>query len=410
MTTAQELTILANPGHGNGPTVALLMAAEAIERISGRPVNLIFPDLPRAPQRFVIKMRRAPGRKLRVFFDARLGKLLGRITLRDNDFRQNVSDIADSQEDVQALGRAHVARGLRNLVEFTDDGKDSPSACEFQAEDLTLELNHGSRAAFLPRERAFYFFPCMLSDLLKSPEVMSTLDESTRAKALSRITALEASYARIFLPIVHTFSWDSSWKQPSNVCFTPFPRPAPESQSSAPPKGPGVYLMPSGVGNKGNELVVKAARAMLEALGEALAIYYPPADEPPKGFKERFPHAVPLNPRAIPHPDIRFVVGRAGWGTLWECLNAAKVFVAIPALPGDDPEIKFNLRTLRNRNLGIVWEEGMGALKDHYSSVKQAIQDFLAELNKDFGTIDGLEVMAREIIAALSQTQDPSSS
>lgn len=403
MTSTDELTILANPGHGNGPTVALLMAAEAIERHSRASINLLFPYLPGTSQRAVIHNRRAKTRRVRVFFDARLGELLRWVTLRNNDFKQNVRDVVDYQPHVQCVARSYVRNGLRDLIELLPDGTEVRSTRSFGKTDLTIELSHGSRLRVLDPGRAFYFFPCLLSDLLMRPAFTSGLRANLTARALALVRELEEGFAAVFLPHVHTFTGENDWQPPSHarVRFTPFPRPRGEPHQDTKTKPPGVFLMPSGVGQAGDQLIVEAAKAILNEAKEKLKVYYP--DPFPVVFKESFPDSEVLTARSIPNENIRLIVGRAGWGTLWECLNASKVFVAIPAIQDDDPEISLNLQTLScetvhalNRSfqgpLAMCWQPGT-SIWDKVDQVKKNIDALIA----GFGRVDGLDFMAEAI-------------
>ncbi len=433
-----SLTLLANPGHGNGPTVGLLLAAEACARVSGAPVNLVFPDLAALDggrQRTVIRNRRDPHLLLRIFFDPTLGGLLAQVTLQDNDFAANVVALAERQPAVQAAALAYLAGGLRGLTELQADGTEVESRVEFALDDITFELSHGSRLRFLDTPRAFVFFPCLLSDLLRYAVSEGRLRSGGRdlnrqaTLALRHAEALEAGYRRIFLPAVHTFSWDAGWRAAPNVSFTPFPRPAPSFDSAqdasvttgsvlsgaaqTPPQAahalrsrreptPGIYLMPSGVGSAGDAAIVQAAVELLAGAAEPLAVYMPPADRPPEAFVAAFPNIMPLPAQHIAHPNIRCVIGRAGWGTLWECLNAGQVFVAIPARPGDDPEMAHNLRTLHATGLALTWEPGVAsALWQAAGDVQSRIRLLLAAFKAQYGTVDGLEVMARAVLTEL---------
>lgn len=419
MLSLSSLTLLANPGHGNGPTVGLLLAAEACGRVSGAAVNLIFPDLAALDggrQRTVIRNRRNPRLPLRIFFDRTLGGLLAQVTLQDNDFAANVVALAERQPAVQATALAYLAGGLRGLTELQAEGTEVESTVEFAPDDITFELSHGSRLRFLDTPRAYAFFPCLLSDLLRyavsegRPRSGGRDLNRPATVALRHVQTLEAGYRRIFLPAVHTFSWDAGWRAAPNVEFTPFPRPAPsfDSAQDASPDGgsprvsPGIYLMPSGVGSAGDAFIVQAAVELLAQAAQPLAVYMPPTDRPPKAFSAAFPHAVQMPAQHIAHPNIRCVIGRAGWGTLWECLNTAQVFVAIPALPSDDPEIVHNLRTLQATGLALTWEPGTAtSLWRATSDVKARIQRTLAAFEAQYGTVDGLEAMTRAILADL---------
>jgi hypothetical protein len=64
------------------------------------------------------------------------------------------------------------------------DGTESDACKSFPSAVLSLELNHGSRLRFFDPERAFYFFPCLLSELLKRPQFMTSIDSTTLKKAL----------------------------------------------------------------------------------------------------------------------------------------------------------------------------------------------------------------------------------
>jgi hypothetical protein len=402
-TKLHPITVLANPGHGNGPTVALLLAAEAFAQVAARPVTLILPDLTfldGGRQAAVIRNRRDPASPLRVFFHRPLGDLLVRVTLQNNDFAANVRDIAEHQPAVQAAAQALIAAGLRDLRELLPDGRETPAGAEFAADAIDFELAHGSRIRFLPTARAYAFFPCLLSDLLRTVQGEGAAGENPALTvALRHAVALEEGYRRIFLPALHTFTWDADWQAAANVEFTPFPRPAPAAYHGAGPlpAGPGIYLMVSGCGRAGDESIVSLAARLLAAAEEKLVVYVPPGGFP-AALLARLPRVHELNAAHIPHPDIRLVVGRAGWGTLWECMNAGKLFVAIPPLPGDDPEISLNLRTLAATGLAITETGSAAACLARIPEVQARIADTLAAFRRAFGTIDGLAAMARRIL------------
>jgi hypothetical protein len=149
--------------------------------------------------------------------------------------------------------------------------------------------------------------------------------------------------------------------------------------------------MPSGVGNAGDHKVTEVAEAILRTTAEELAIYYPAPS--PKAFTERFPQGVILSARAIPHQNIQYIVGRAGWGTIWECVNAKKIFIAIPAIPGDDPEIALNLKTLRQYKLAVCWGDAQ-PIEEQVREVRKAIEALLSGSKK----VDGLKFMADRIL------------
>jgi hypothetical protein len=301
---------------------------------------------------------------------------------------------------VQAAAQALIAAGLRNLTELLPGGEEVAAAAEFSRSDFAFELAHGSRIRFLPREHAFAFFPCLLSDLLRqAPGSDEGIEKMTRDLACGHIVALEEGYRRIFLPTIHTFSWDTAWRPQANVEFTPFPRPALlVSQDVAPlPAGPGIYLMASGVGSAGDASILSLAARLLKDAREPLAVYAPPGGFP-AAMLASFSRVVELNAAHISHHDIRLVVGRAGWGTLWECMNAGKVFAAIPPLPGDDPEIALNLRTLAATGLAVIGDETSPSAWDRAAEVTARSKNTLDAFQRDYGTTDGLEVMARRIL------------
>lgn len=376
-----ELTLLGNPGHGNGPTVLLLLIAEALQEETARPVNLVLP-LTGALQREIVS-RRKRNAQVRVLYDEALGAALFTVTLRDHDFARNLADIRRYQQEAQELAGRYIESGLRLFDEAGEP-------CELAAEEVACEINIGSRIRFLPIRRAFSFFPCLLSDLLRRTKV--NLDSAGLSRVRSRVEQLEASYEVAFLPYLHTFSWDSTWQPRENVRFAPFLRP----EVSAPPSppAPGVLAMPSGVGKAGNARIAQVVEHLLHEArsgGRSLEIYFP------LGARiEDIPSAQPLHPDAIYSDAIQAVVGRAGWGTVGECLSAGTPFVAIPALPGDDPEIGFNLKTLESSGIAVVYRDDLAILKE-MKRAKMRMTELRAEMEKEFGPVDGFQFMAAAI-------------
>ena len=90
-----------------------------------------------------------------------------------------------------------------------------------------------------------------------------------------------------------------------------------------------------------------------------------------------------------------FVIGRAGWGIVWECLIKCIPLLIIPPNEFDDPEIFLNYETLMHLKLVLpisVLQSNL--LNNQLDNLRLNIKKYNQSLIKTFGTLSGSEFIS----------------
>lgn len=84
-------------------------------------------------------------------------------------------------------------------------------------------------------------------------------------------------------------------------------------------------------------------------------------------------------------------------GTGWISQQAEKPFIVVPYNFPDDPEIHFNLETLQQKKLGLVYE-GQRDIVRRAIGLTGDIKKLNEAIFKKYGTKDGIDYVARKIV------------
>jgi len=173
----------------------------------------------------------------------------------------------------------------------------------------------------------------------------------------------EEKYRKVFIPKLHTFSYDDNRVARSKEVSTP---PLIEPMVVDTRKIPrSNYAMFSGTASE----IETMRKMVMSSDNEGVRLYVPP------WVSMDWEHKA--SPTILSNPNLLKVYGRAGWGTIWTCQVEGKEFVHIPYTKGDDPEIYFNTKTLELMNLMKETEK----------------------IKQEFGTLNGMNFVARNILA-----------
>lgn len=92
----------------------------------------------------------------------------------------------------------------------------------------------------------------------------------------------------------------------------------------------------------------------------------------------------------------KFVLARAGWGLVWNCLILSIPLIIFPPNKYDDPEINLNYQTLINLNLALTINELESPnLEGKLDTLKTNMDNYKKQLIKTFGTLSGPDFIAK---------------
>ena len=94
--------------------------------------------------------------------------------------------------------------------------------------------------------------------------------------------------------------------------------------------------------------------------------------------------------------NFKFVIARAGWGLVWNCLILSIPLVIFPPNKYDDPEINLNYQTLIKLNLALTINELESPnLEDKLHNLKTNMDNYKKQLINTFGTLSGPDFIAK---------------
>jgi len=310
-----ERSIYVNPAHGNEPFILGTLLAQGVKKRleqEGDNVTVVMPLIYANRQERIL---RGYGIDDSFILDPILGDLYRHILFTSGDYKKHLRDFTEARHSTESRVRDHLS-------------------CNYPRFDA--EINVGSRMS--SGAPSYYAFPTILSELLEQSlaevEMNRTFGERLLESGLSEALKFEL-YERVFIPSYHTFSYDDSRTPHLREISTPPLKPIVENSDRIPEHS--VYCMFSGTASEIHEIMTRAQKAQ----GDGYNVIVPPwveADE----FQR-------LHPDVISNPNVERVIARAGFGTIWTCQQAGKELDAIDYTHGDDPEIYFNLRTLKRK-------------------------------------------------------------
>jgi len=330
-----ERIIFANPCHGNEPYILATLIASKLNEAGGTKHKIVMPWLYGERQLNILRELDVEAGTL--YLDERLGDFYKKMLFKDGKFAAHIDAVLSNRDEAEKGLREYLKGGMKTL------NVGSGETAELKGE-IKYEISAGSKfTAGAPRKKTFYAFPAAHSELCKRTAEEGGLGFDTAAleEMGEMMAAVEKSYEKVFIPHYNTFSFDRKRAPFEREVATPpmkerF-RPMLWAQDALPEKS--VYIMASGTGSELKNVLKKVKE------------YKPKAIVPPWA-RELAPEADGFySPIVIANKNVKKVVGRAGWGTIWLCQMAHKQFEHVPYTKGDDPEIYFNIKTLDSTDM-----------------------------------------------------------
>ena len=264
---------------------------------------------------------------------------------------------------------------------------------EFLPRGRKIEINGGANVvASAPGEKGTHFyFPVLLSELvagiLEDSDINFTYDPQALESVLKYAEEFEKTYLTTQLGYVHTFSYRDDYPTEGKI-FTPAPKKLKISPDVHIENG--IYVMASGSGIGVEPVKDQAKRLALQGY-QIVA---------PSWMNLEF--ATVASPEAIFHPGVKAVIGRAGWGILWDAQKAGKPFADIGLGEYDNPEIRFNRRSIVAAGLGLPFSLRQGFIEELIelsSGIERLNQKIERDLNFPHSE-DGARFTAETILGA----------
>lgn len=291
-----------------------------------------------------------------------------------------------------------------NLLEFISKPFQATSLSgqtrEFLPQDRRLEINSGANITTSEDssdKKTHFVFPVLLSELMeatsRSPVLKGYFDSAT-LKRIERYAKdmEEQAYLTTQVPYISTLSAEEHYDTNRKILTPPL-----KSKRSSPPlfikNGRGIYVMASG-NEIGSEVLEDQARQLSLQGYDILSPAWLQLDFAQKQI-----------PDVIFNPDVKVVMGRAGWGIMWMTQVAEKPFIALPHLWFDNPEIHFNIRAIQEYGLGIEFngEENMVQAVQLGRTSSERIRELNLEIYRKLNIpqgVDGITVAAQNILQA----------
>ena len=371
-----EKIIIVNPCHGNEPYILATDVALSINKLlesEGKPKAKIVVPLIYGQRQEAILKENFSGHTDEIFLDERLGQFYKEVLFQNGKFDEHLATMVVNQSRVQDLVMDYMSRNFVAISLATGEITD------FNGRDVVMDINAGSR--FITHQDSYFVFPALLSELLEETAKSGLPFNHDHLEVVQKAAReRESTYRAKFLPHIHTFSYQDEDYPKEGKSFTP-----PLKHPTTHPPGieeEGVYVMASGTGSEVDNVTTNA-----KDLG--LTVYRSPFIN--------LDYGKAALPDVIYHPNIVAVFGRMGWGTGWITQQAEKPFIVVPYTAPDDPEIYFNIKTLREKKLGVVYEGQKDIVKQALTLVGD-IKAINQQIESTYGTRDGIDYVARRIV------------
>ncbi|MBU0980979.1 MAG: hypothetical protein KJ709_09340 [Nanoarchaeota archaeon] len=320
-----KVKIFVNPFFGNEPFVfGSRIANHVVGRFEeeGQEAEVVLPHLYGERQQRILEEIGLDHFKL----DPEIARFYKRIILDDGDYRHHLEDIS-----IYARGAQEAIRALMP--------------------DIDIEINTGSRFMLGGGAATYYVFPYAFSQLLDRLSQTKALEDVVKNVDISGVKGLalemEHDYDLVFIPSYNTLSFDDKRQPVPGEISTPPLRPLSSVVHEDIPED-SVYVMFSGTGADYERLQEQVEAYKGQGRNVITQPWVPVED------------VMKLPPEVVAHENVAWVEGRAGFGTIWLCQQAGKVFTPLDyrRLPvPDDVEIYFNNQTLRHKGLLKATEE-----------------------------------------------------
>ena len=375
-TTLDMKYILTTFAEGNGPyvkTIGLTLAVNReLEERELEPFKIIVPHIYGEKQKRIIEEEF--GKNKDIYLDEFQGRILKEVLFKGEHFQQNLEHLIEKHEPLQEK----LFDYLNNSLSVTDLNGDEHKV---KSSDISLELAHNPRfSSGLPL--SFLITEGYISEILQrtidDPYLSGQFNPNVLREAKEKVfdkSETNRSLSLMSEPAI--FSFDKERKRLRGEIFTPPFSHLPKIDEEFAENG--IYVAVTGI---------EGLQDLFDCVEEFGMKIYSNID----GIGER------KHPGFITNPSIKYQFARSGWSSVWNGMFAGTPLITPPYQEGDNPEIYFNEKTLKELKLGVVYN------KDNPADSLRLAEELRLELSspnysimEHYGTRDGINYMANII-------------
>lgn len=349
---ATSNVILCNPGYGNGPYLRTTELALAVIKQLKKPTTIIMPLLYGQRQKDIITEEYGD---IDIVFDETLGAII-----------QSVYYTNETYEAFLIKWLAHNAKASNDASTYIKE----------HYPNTILEVARSPLLSFGIHPSCCTLF-ARTSDILEAaidePEI--SIDSQILLSVGKEFRKLENQFNTRFITQPGTFSC-------TNPKDESIPLTATLQKDTTKILEPSVYVTTSGIPHV----------SMITNLNVPLFSNNP----------DIVPHSKKASPHILSNQNIVLHFARSGWGSIWMSILTETPLLTLPYNPEDDPEILFNNRRIEELGIGIIYtDQSIAELLTQSTNCITKIQELKTQIIKRFGTLNGAEYAAKNIVKSL---------
>lgn len=376
--------IFTNIGPGNGPYIRTIeMGIELIRLLKDEldeDLYILVPWVYGERQRRIIIEEFGDLLKSKpdlILLDKYLGQQFKKVLFDGRDYNTVMLDLIKSYYGVEKKIHNYLKK---KIVPETINGK----KVEVKGDNIFLEVSRNPCVA-TNIKFSYYtsigYFEKIIRESLKNPGL--NLNNKLLGKILLIAREIESYQHLFFQPEPNCFSYEEKYKPFKNneIKCPPLFHPPKKNEKDI---EEGFYVLVSGIPHL--EKIYRFANRINMKMYSSQNIKSLINTQ-----KER--------PIIIPNENIKFVLARTAWNTIWLSNLANKPLICLDYLKGDSPEIYFNTLSVRKRKLGVIYNEDIdfNALFERSKSLMPETTLYYDKIKEKYGTLDGIEYSCKII-------------
>ncbi|MBT4166276.1 hypothetical protein HOE04_04530 [archaeon] len=318
-----------------------------------------------------------------IWLDGGQGELLEKLMFKGKDYKEHLKFLAENYSDVETEMWEHLdgVREIERLYQSSfQKGLDKRILEEIDLRDCSFQLGLNNRIQTgLPNQFYTAGGAGPFDELLRRAYLEEWMDRDIDIiDVFSVARKMIKSQRIIFSNEPGVFSYDKARRLGVNEVLTP-PFIHPPKENNTELSGKGIYFLETGI-----EGIMESD--IYDAIGD---------------FGMRIYGVNDLGPSQINNPNIVAQYARAGWSSVWLSQLSEKGFISPAYQEGDDPEMIFNERSMRDLGLGAIIEDNAHDALEKSLELSESVGKYNAKLKAKYGTLDGIRYTAEKVVDCL---------
>lgn len=318
-----------------------------------------------------------------ILLDGFHGDILNQLFFKGGSYQRNLELLLENQPRLEDRLEDY----LNSVLELeTFDGRE----IKIRGGEVEFEISHNPRVA-TGYDNSFYTTIGYFSEILEkaaqeAAQGRLNFDSDLLRDAVDLADRIENDRDFHFMPEPFVFSFEQGRGKWEKEIFTPPFIHCPRRDIRDVPGG--MYVMVTGIDG------LSGLFDGIERFG--MKLYCPPFIDLPGADNTH-------KPDFVSNPNIKYQFARSGWSSVWWSHMTDTPLITPAYSQGDDPEIYFNERTIRQLGLGTVFtagEDPRNVLRDA-DSIRPSLTRVNKKLLSNYNTLDGINYTARAIVDVL---------